>query len=64
MSDRCIFVITVLLDSFSQSEMSIHTFWVYFYSVLEIFGSPLTLTQISQQVCQVNAATKVIVIDS
>jgi hypothetical protein len=48
MSNRSIFIVTVLLDRFAQAKMSINAFWVNFYRMFKVLGGSLSFTHISQ----------------
>ncbi len=62
--NRGIFVFRVLLESFAETKVSIDRLFINLDCMLEVFGCALALSQVCQEVGQMNASAKVIVVHS
>lgn len=62
MRDGSVFVLRVLLEGFSKSEMSIDRIRVDLDGVFEVLGCTLPLTEVRKQVSQMDACAEVILV--
>ena len=61
--NRSILVLRILLKGLGHAEVGIDRIRINLQSMFEILNSSLTLCQISKEVCQMNAGTKMVLIN-
>ena len=64
MWDGGVLVLRVLLEGFAEAKVRIDRVRVNLDGVLEVLGGALSLTKISKKVGQMDASTKVVLIES